>query len=211
MRRVCSGPRAMEGTKPVNKKLAAALSGGAVLVLALTGCSGDEGNKELDAWAKKVCDPVPAQNTKISAAYAAITKAGNDTTSEPEELQKADSQAFQDLSEGYKARATVIDNAGAPPGVEGGAKTQQDAVNKLTALSAAYADLKKRVDELDTKDQAKFASGLKEVSAQMRQTATQRDNALNALKNLEKGDIKQALTAQEGCKQVSASPSATDS
>lgn len=46
----------MEGTNPVNKKLAAALSGGAVLVLALSGCSSDDGNKELDAWAKQVCD-----------------------------------------------------------------------------------------------------------------------------------------------------------
>ena len=41
-----------EGTKPVNKKLAAALSGGAVLILALTGCTSEEGNKERDAWAK---------------------------------------------------------------------------------------------------------------------------------------------------------------
>lgn len=99
----------------MNKKLAAALSGGAVLVLALTGCGGSEDNKELDAWAKKVCDLVPAQNKKITAAYDAITKAAEDTESTPAELQKADSQAFQDLSDGYKARATVISNAGAPP------------------------------------------------------------------------------------------------
>ncbi len=192
----------------MNKKLAVALSGGAVLVLALSGCSGDEGNKELDAWAKKVCDPVPAQNTKITAAYDAITKAANDTTSTPKELQKADSQAFQDLSDGYQARASVLDTAGAPPGIDDGAKKQQDAVIKLTALSTAYADLKKQVDGLDTKDQGKFASGLKEVSNAMGKMEAQRRSALDALKNLEKGDTKQALTDQTGCKRASSSPSA---
>ncbi len=195
----------------MNKKLAAALSGGAVLVLALTGCSSDEGNKELDAWAKKVCDPVPAQNRKISTAYDAITKAAKDTTSTPEELQKTDSQAFQDLAEGYKARADVINTAGAPPGVEGGATKQRDAVTKLTALSTAYADLKKKVDELDTKNQGKFATGLKTVSAEMKQMESQRNSALTALKNLEQGDTKQALAEQTGCKQASTSAPATKS
>jgi hypothetical protein len=206
----------MEGTNPVNKKLAAALSGGAVLVLALTGCGGgSEDNKELDAWAKKVCDLVPAQNKKITAAYDAITKAAEDTESTPAELQKADSQAFQDLSDGYKARATVISNAGAPPGAEDGAKKLQEAVKQLTALSASYADMKTQVDGLNTKDQAKFATGLKDVSAEMNKVETQRQTALTALKDLESGDTKQALSEQSGCKQASTSSagsaSATDS
>ncbi|MFF6980341.1 small secreted protein [Streptomyces sp. NPDC008343] len=198
----------------MNKKLTAALSGGAVLLLALTGCTSDEGNPELDAWAKEVCDAVPAQNAKISAAYVAITKAAKDTTSTPKELQQADSEAFQDLADGYKARASLISNAGAPPGVKDGAKVQQDVVKKLTALSAAYGDLKKRVDGLDTKNQAKFASGLKDVSAEMKQVETQRKSAVQALKTLESGDTKKALTSQEGCKQaasVTASAAAADS
>ena len=62
----------MEGTKPVNKKLAAALSGGAVLVLALSGCSSDDGNDKLDSWAKQVCDAVKPQAQKIEDANAAI-------------------------------------------------------------------------------------------------------------------------------------------
>lgn len=206
----------MEGTDPVNKKLAAALSGGAVLVLALTGCGGgSKDNKELDAWAKKVCDLVPAQNKKITAAYDAITKAAEDTESTPAELQKADSQAFQDLSDGYKARATVIKNAGAPPGAENGATKLQEAVKQLTALSASYADMKTQVDGLNTKDQAKFATGLKDVSAEMNKVETQRQTALAALKDLESGDTKQALAEQPGCKQAATSPtgsaSATDS
>ncbi|WP_246101448.1 small secreted protein [Streptomyces cyaneus] len=198
----------------MNKKLAAALSGGAVLVLALTGCTSDEGNPELDAWAKQVCDAVPAQNAKISAAYVEITKAAKDTTSTPKELQQADSKAFQDLADGYKARATLISNAGAPPGVKDGATVQRDVVKKLTALSAAYADLKKQVDGLNTKDQAKFASGLKDVSAEMKQVETQRKSAIKALKKLESGDTKKALTSQEGCKaaaSASTSAAATDS
>jgi hypothetical protein len=202
----------MEGTKPVNKKLAAALSGGAVLVVALSGCSSDDGNNDkLDAWAKQVCAPVPAQNQKISAAFAALTKAAKDTTSTPENLQKTDSQAFQDLSDAYKQRATVIDNAGAPPGVDGGAQKQQDTVTKLTALSAAYAGLKKQVDALDIKDQGKFATGLEKVSNQMKLVETQHKSATDALKSLQQGDVKQAVAGQAGCKKVSGSAAATDS
>ncbi|WP_328749118.1 small secreted protein [Streptomyces sp. NBC_00285] len=195
----------------MNKKLAAALSSGAVLVLTLTACGGSEDNKELDAWAKKVCDLVPAQNKKITAAYDAITKAAEDTESTPAELQKADSQAFQDLSDGYKARGTVIQNAGAPPGAEDGAKKLQEAVKQLNALSASYADMKTQVDGLNTKDQAKFATGLKDVSAQMQKVEAQRQTALAALKELESGDTKQALADQPGCKQVSASTGASAS
>ena len=72
------GPRAMEGTDPVNKKLAAALSGGAVLVLALSGCSDDSGDKKLDAWAKKVCDQVQPQVKKIRRPTPPIQQATAD-------------------------------------------------------------------------------------------------------------------------------------
>lgn len=206
------GPRAMEGTNPVNKKLAAALSGGAVLTVALTGCSsGDKDNKELDAWAKQVCTTVPAQQAKITSAFDALTKAAKDTTSTPEQLQKTDSEAFQNLADGFKARASVLSSAGAPPGVDDGARTQQDAVKKLTALSTAYADLKKQVDALDTKDQGKFAAGLDKVSDQMKQVSTQYKSAVDALKSLEQGDVKQAVAKQEGCKKTASSASATDS
>jgi hypothetical protein len=192
----------------VNKKLTAALSGGAVLALALTGCTSDEGNPELDAWAKKICDTAPAQNAKIAAADAAITKAAKD--SPPKELQKVDAQAFQDLAEGFKARATLLQQAGPPPGVEDGAKKQQDAIKKLTAVSTSYAELKKQTDKLNTKDQAKFASGLRDVGEEMRDVVSQRKSALDSLKKLESGgDTKSALLKQEGCKEAAASASAS--
>ena len=48
----------MEGANPENKKLAAALSGGSVLVLVLSGC-GDDSSDRLNSWAKQVCDAEP--------------------------------------------------------------------------------------------------------------------------------------------------------
>lgn len=72
----------MEGTNPVNKKLAAALSSGAVLVLALSGCGGssDDSDAKLDAWAKQVCLAVQPQAKKIEAANTAIQKETSDNS-----------------------------------------------------------------------------------------------------------------------------------
>ena len=198
----------MEGTDPVNKKLAAALSGGAVLV-ALSGCtsSGDKGpDPKLVAWAKTVCDPLPGQQAKISEAFDALAAVAKDGP--PKEVQKTDSKAFQELADGFKARATTLIDAGAPPGIEDGKVKQQGAVKRLTALSAAYADLKKRVDGLDTKNQTKFASGLSDLSERMKAVSAQYDGAITALQNLEKGDVNEAVTQQKGCTKTSPSPSA---
>lgn len=200
----------MEGTDPVNKKLAAALSGGAVLAVALTGCSGsgDKGNPKLDAWAKQVCDAVPAQDAKIKAANAAITKTASDTSNPPATIQKTDSQAFQDMSDGYKSLASAISGAGAPPGVDDGAKRQRAAVKNLNDLSAAYADLKKKVDALDTKNQSKFATGLHDIATQMTDLQKQSQSGTAALQALEQGDVKDAIAKQASCKKVSSSASA---
>lgn len=194
----------MEGTDPVNKKLAAALSGGAVLVVALTGCSsGSKGtDPKLIAWAKTVCDAVPTQDAKIKAANAAIAQTASDTTSSPATIQKTDSQAFQDMSDGYKALAAAISGAGAPPGIDDGSKRQQDVVKNLDSLSASYADLKKKVDALDTKDQAKFASGLHDVASQMANLETQNKSGTAALQALEQGEVKDAIAEQASCKKV---------
>ena len=200
----------MEGTDPVNKKLAAALSGGAVLVVALSGCSSNKGtDPKLIAWAKTVCDAVPAQDAKIKAANEAISTTASDTTSSAATIQKTDSQAFQDMSDGYKALAVAINGAGAPPGVDDGAKRQQDVVKNLNSLSASYADLKKKVDALDTKDQAKFASGLHDVASQMADLETQNKSGTAALQALEQGEVKDAIAEQASCKKVSATASAS--
>ncbi|MEU2623486.1 small secreted protein [Streptomyces sp. NPDC007157] len=196
----------------MNKKLAAALSGGAVLVVALSGCSSNKGtDPKLIAWAKTVCDAVPAQDAKIKAANAAIAQTASDTTSSPSTIQKTDSRAFQDMADGYKALATAIGSAGAPPGIDDGAKRQQDVVKNLNSLSSSYAALKKKVDALDTKDQAKFASGLHDVASQMADLETQNKSGTAALQALEQGEVKDAIAEQASCKQVSETASASAS
>ncbi|MER6569139.1 small secreted protein [Streptomyces sp. NPDC001093] len=205
----------MEGTNPVNKKLAAALSGGAVLVAALSGCTssggGDKGpDPKLVAWAKSVCDAVPAQDAKIKAANAAISTTAADTA-KPETLQKTDSQAFQDMADGYKAIATAVSSAGAPPGVQDGAERLQGVVKSFNGLSASYAGLKKQVDALNTKDQAKFASGLHDIAVQMTDLEKQHKSGTDALEKLQQGDVKNAIAQQASCKKVAATASSSSS
>lgn len=198
-RRVSSGPRALEGTDPVNKKLAAALSGGAVLVLTLSGCSDDSDNKVND-WAKKVCDQVQPQLQKINNANASILEKTGDNN-KPADVQKADSVAFQEMSEAYKALGTAVDSAGPPP-VDGGEATQKAAVKELNASSKAYADLKTQVDALDTKEQSKFADGLKTIADELNKISTGGDQAL---KKLQSGEVGVAMSKQEGCQKQTAS------
>ncbi|GAA1421418.1 hypothetical protein GCM10009601_21360 [Streptomyces thermospinosisporus] len=184
----------------MNKKLAAALSGGAVLVLALTGCGGDDSNKELDSWAKQVCDAVQPQAKKIESANAAIQKETSDNST-PEEVQKTDSKAFQDMSDAYKAIGAAVEKAG-PPNVDDGEKKQQNAVKELNSISAAYASLRKQVDGLDTDDQAKFADGLKDIATELDKLSK---SGNDALRNLEEGEVGEAMSRQPSCQAVTAS------
>ncbi|WP_208839452.1 small secreted protein [Streptomyces sp. 2BBP-J2] len=195
----------MEGTNPVNKKLAAALSGGAVLVLALTGC-GDDSDEKLDAWAKEVCDAVQPQAAKIKAANTAIQKETSDNST-PQAVQQADSKAFQDMSDAYKAIGAAVSKAGAPD-VENGEQKQQDAVKELNSISASYASLKKQVDGLNTKDQADFADGLKDIAAELDKLSKSGSDALSAL---EEGEVGEAMSRQASCQTATASAGATKS
>ncbi|MEW2526735.1 small secreted protein [Streptomyces sp. NPDC047071] len=194
----------MEGTNPVNKKLAAAVSGGAVLVLALSGCSDDDGNKKLDDWAKKVCDTaVQAQSKKIADANAAIKKQTADNSS-PEEVKKTDSQAFQDISDAYKERSAALKKAGAPP-VDDGEKKLNAAVKELDGLSKSYADLKAQTDKLDTKNQSAFADDLAKVAEGLGKLSKSENTAQ---KQLEAGDVGKAMREQDSCK-AGSSPSSS--
>ncbi|WP_406172075.1 small secreted protein [Streptomyces sp. NBC_00996] len=195
----------MEGTNPVNKKLAAALSGGAVLVLALSGCSSSsDNNDKLNSWAKQVCVAVQPQIKKIATANVAIQKEASDDSA-PEDVQKADTKGFQDISDAYKVMAAAIEKAG-PPDVDDGKKKQEDAVKELNDLSASYADLGKQSQALNTKDQAKFADGLSGVAEQLGKLS---QSGTDALKKLEEGEVGKAMATQASCKAASASPSAT--
>ncbi|MFD7865718.1 small secreted protein [Streptomyces sp. NPDC057682] len=184
----------------MNKKCAAALSGGAVLVLMLSGCGGDDSDDKVNDWAKKVCDQVQPQLQKIANANASIQQQTADN-SKPADVQQTDSAAFQQISQAYKALGTAVDSAGPPP-VDDGETTQKEAVKELNASSAAYADLQKKVDALDTKDQAKFADGLKGIADELNKISTNGDQAL---KKLQSGEVGTAMAKQEGCQKPTAS------
>ncbi|MFI9629871.1 small secreted protein [Streptomyces sp. NPDC052042] len=184
----------------MNKKLAAALSGGAVLVLTLSGCGGDDKSEKVNNWAKTVCDKVQPQLQKIADANAAIQQQTADN-SKPADVQKTDSAAFQQISQAYKALGTAVDSAGPPP-VENGETTHKDAVKELNTSSAAYANLQKKVDALDTKDQAKFADGLKDIADELKKISTNGDEAL---KRLQSGEVATAMSKQKGCQKPTAS------
>jgi hypothetical protein len=194
----------MEGTNPVNKKLAAALSGGAVLVLALSGCSSDDGNAKLDAWAKQVCDARVAPAKKIQSANDSIQKVSSEN-SKPADVQKADSKAFQDLSDAYGDIANAVEKAGPPP-VDDGKTKQENAVKELDALSTGYATLKKKVDKLDTSDQAAFAKGLEGIGNDLAKLGKSGDSAIS---QLQEGEVGKAMAKQDGCKSTSPSPAAS--
>ncbi len=192
------GPRALEGTDPLNKKLAAALSGGAVLVLALTGCSDDKGDKVGD-WAKTFCDQAKPQIQKRADAHQIIISTAAD--SKPAEIQAADSKAFQDIANADRALAKAVEAAGAPP-VENGEKIQQDAIKELNATALAYEGLKKQVDALDPTNQQKFADGLQGVADGLTKIEKMDQNALS---KLEDGELGQAMAKQPGCQKPTAS------
>ncbi|MHC5906484.1 small secreted protein [Streptomyces sp. S6] len=184
----------------MNKKLVAALSGGAVLILTLSGCSNekkDEVNKDLVAWAGKLCSDVPALKAKIDAASASFQKVSSNGLP-PKEVQQTLSKAFQDQAEGYKGLADAINSAGAPPGVENGATKQQNAVQVLTSLSTSYAGLKTKADALDVKNGGKFAVGLEAVASDIKALKT----SDTALTDLETGDVKRAMIEQDTCRQT---------
>ncbi|MET8505978.1 small secreted protein [Streptomyces sp. NPDC004787] len=182
----------------MNKKLAAALSGGAVLMLVLSGCSDDEGDKVND-WAKTFCDQAQPQIQKRANANQLIISTAAD--SKPETIKAADSKAFQDIADADRALAKAVESAGAPP-VDNGQKVQQDAIKELNATAAAYDGLKKQVDTLDTTNQQKFADGLKVVSDNL---AKIQNMDQDAVAKLQAGELGQAMAKQPGCQTPKAS------
>ncbi|GGR43598.1 small secreted protein [Streptomyces netropsis] len=188
----------------MNKKLVAALSGGAALVMALTGCSdSDNGDKKLDDWAKTVCDQMQPQVKKIQDANSSIASVQNEEDSK--KIQQTDSAAFQANADAYKALGSAVQNAGPPP-VKDGETSQKNAVKALNDLSAAYTNLKKRMDGLDTGDKGKFAAGLKGIAGDIGKLSSQSDEAL---KKLQSGDVGKAMAKQPGCQKTSTSATPT--
>ncbi|MFD9333639.1 small secreted protein [Streptomyces sp. NPDC060028] len=186
----------------MNKKLAAAVSGGAVLMLVLSGCGGDDGDKKADAWAKKVCDSWQPELKKIEQANADIKRVATES-SKPEEVQSTDSAAFGTMSASYKAMGAALQGAGVPP-AKNGEETQTAAVKGFESTSQGYAALKTKMDALDPKDQAKFAEGLKDVAAGLEDATKGGKDALDTLKA---GGLDKAMNSQKGCQVTTTSPS----
>ncbi|MEU3774731.1 small secreted protein [Streptomyces sp. NPDC032472] len=187
----------------MNKKLAAAVSGSAVLMLVLSGCGGDEGDKKANAWAKQVCDKWQPQLKKIETANADIKRVSGEN-SKPDDVQKTDSAAFQSQADAYKAMSAAVAQAGVPPTKDGQA-TKDAAVKGFDSASKAYTDLKAKIDSLDPKDQSKFADGLKELAPGI--TEAQKGSA-DAYGQLKAAGLDQAMNSQKGCK-VTVAPSAS--
>ncbi|MFK0259150.1 small secreted protein [Streptomyces sp. NPDC090445] len=179
----------------MNKKFASAVSGGAVLMLVLSGCGGDDGGEKVNAWAKKVCDKWAPELQKVAVASADMKRVSG-TTSKPDEVQKTDSAAFQVQSDAYKAMSAAVSSAGAPP-TEDGQAAQTAAVQGFEAASKAYADLKTKIDALDPKDQTKFADGLSQMSGAI---AEANKGSKEAYAKVTVGDLKKAVESQKGCK-----------
>jgi hypothetical protein len=191
----------------VTNKFTAALTGAALVLTlgSLSACS-DDSNKELDSWAKTVCDQAAAQVTKITDANTAITKV--DSAGKPLDVRRADSAAFAQIAAAYAALSGIVNQAGDPP-VDKGAALKKGAVSDLTKLSVSYAALQKQVDALNIADQAKFAAGLKTVSESLAKVSKSGEQALDTLRQ---GELGTAMAKQPGCQQGgTVSPSASAS
>ncbi|MCQ6552463.1 small secreted protein [Streptomyces sp. C10-9-1] len=188
----------------MNKRLAAVLSGTAVLVLVLSGC-GDDSEEKVNDWAKKVCDAAEPQIQKRADAQQAIISTAAD--GEPADIQAADSKAFADIAAADNALAKAVRDAGVPP-VENGEQLQNDAVKELEATAAEYLKLKDQIDGLNPDDQQKFADGLQGVADGLKKIETMDQEALNKLQS---GELGAAMAKQPGCQRADASSPASGS
>lgn len=194
----------MEGTGPVNDKVATALAGAALAALALTGCGGgdDDKSEELDAWAKEICSSLKAPLDSATQALADTGVVKEDE--KPSELRARLSEDMGTVSASFERLASAVDKAGVPP-VKDGETLAADAAKDLRNTAKAYDDLQKKVDQLDTKDRADFADGLTDIGKEQEALTRQ---STNGLSRLQSGDLGRAMTEQPGCKPGDAPPSA---
>ncbi|KDN84521.1 small secreted protein [Kitasatospora cheerisanensis] len=171
---------------------------GALLALAAVGCSADDSAKQLDGWAKNVCD---ASRDPIAQSRAALADTGNVKDGEsPVDLQKRLSTDLAALATTNQQLADAVQKAGAPK-IDDGAKVQQDAVNELKQVAQGYLDAQKKLDGLTNADQAKFADGLRSVGDQVQRLS---QVSTGALATLQSGDLGDAIKRQPGCKAATA-------
>ncbi|MCU7823980.1 hypothetical protein [Kitasatospora sp. DSM 101779] len=177
----------------MNKRLLTVPALGALLAFGAVACS-DDNTKQLDGWAKSVCDAArsPIAQSRVALADTAKVTPGE----EPIALQKRLSADLAELAKSNAGLADAVDKAGAPKS-EDGETARTDAVNELRKAAQGYLDVQKKLDALATSDQAKFADGLRSVGDQVQQLAQLSTQGLNRLQTGEAGD---AMKRQPGCK-----------
>ncbi|WP_431679379.1 hypothetical protein [Kitasatospora sp. KL5] len=188
----------------MNKRLLTVPALGALLAFGAVACS-DDNTKQLDGWAKGVCDAAQSPIAQSRSALADIAKV---TPGEaPLDLQKRLSADLAALAKANQGLADAVDKAGAPKS-DNGEAARTDAVNELRKASQGYVDAQKKLDGLATTDQARFADGLRSVGDQVQQLAQLSTQGLNRLQTGEAGD---AIKRQSGCKANAApAPESTD-
>jgi hypothetical protein len=195
---------AVAQTTRTTRRGGAALAFVLSLSLSLAACmggGGDDGSEETEAWARQVCNEMRPHVKRIQSANAAITKA-SESDAAPKELQEADSAAFQDVSEAYAALAETVQRAGDPP-VEEGPRLRRNAVTELNDISDSYAELQETIDGLDTSDQGAFAEGLGDIADRLGRLSESSDQAL---RDLQEGELGEAMAQQRGCQSLSTAP-----
>ncbi|WP_052390957.1 hypothetical protein [Streptomyces sp. NRRL B-24484] len=178
----------------MNKRLLTVPALGALLAFGAVACSDDDNSKQLDGWAKSVCDAAraPIGQSRVALADTAKVTPGE----EPVALQKRLSADLAELAKSNAGLADAVDKAGAPKS-EDGETARTDAVNELRKAAQGYLDVQKKLEALATGDQAKFADGLRSVGDQVQQLAQLSTQGLNRLQTGEAGD---AMKRQPGCK-----------
>ncbi|NUP33222.1 MAG: hypothetical protein HOU01_16095, partial [Streptomycetaceae bacterium] len=185
-------------------KLAACAVLAAVLTAA-AGCSGggdgDKNEKELAAWANKVCT---AEVTgKIDASQGALADMASVVKGETPDVLKARLAAdVTKLAEADTALANTLDQAGDPKVKNGGA--QRAAVSaELRAAATGWMSLRSAFESLPTTDQKTFAEALKALDPEITKYGT---STRTALENLHRGDLGKALGKVPGCAATVPSP-----
>ncbi|MDT0308407.1 small secreted protein [Streptomyces sp. DSM 44917] len=186
----------------MKKKLAATLSGCAVVLLTQAACGGGDNSEERDTWARNFCADIRPQVERIQESFTAIAEVSQGSRP-AEEVREANAAAYGELSEAYAGLASVVNDAGDPP-VDNGQELRENAAGALTELSESFTALREDMEALDTSDQTAFADQLREFAPRLEQLG---ENGSEALGELQTGDLGESLRRQEGCRNASAAPS----
>ena len=140
-----------------------------VLVLALAGCSSDDGARSWTPGRTSVCDAGAAAGEEDRGRQRRDQRRPGDGS--PQELQKPTRPPSMTCPSAYKAIGRRRQQGGARRDGDNGASCRQDAVSELTQAAQGYQAVQTKLLALPTTDQSKFADGLKSMGDQVQQLA----------------------------------------